>query len=124
MYTEDEAKTKWCPHVRTMEFDQFGAQDLPAAASINRFLGWDHEKNEQAPRTTRLHSCIASECMAWRKVGLFVEKKLSDVRLDSGTTRTPDGWRYVVSYDDGKHLYERCMSDGPATGYCGLAGKP
>ena len=52
MYTEDEAKTKWCPFARDWVVD---GKD---AAAINRHFRLDG---------THVHSpCIASACMAWR----------------------------------------------------------
>lgn len=48
--TEDEAKTKWCPHVR---FADCGADN---ASSVNRdgmFMG-------------DINKCIASDCMMWK----------------------------------------------------------
>ena len=47
--TEDEAKTKWCPHVRV--------NALSASVLSNR-----GEAIERGISTT----CIGSECMAWR----------------------------------------------------------
>jgi hypothetical protein len=46
--TEDEAKTKWCPEVRT------GNGDTPG--SFNRFIGEPHGE---------WNSCLGSKCMAW-----------------------------------------------------------
>lgn len=46
--TEEEAKTKWCPHVR--QSDGIGE------VATNR---WDEDNNPAYAR------CIASECMAW-----------------------------------------------------------
>ena len=43
--TEDEAKTKWCPHVRLQHSDE------PAS---NRY------------RDDWIGGCIGSQCMAWR----------------------------------------------------------
>jgi len=47
--TEDEAKTKWCPHVRQ-------SNGYKEGFSKNR-------ESSGAPTDAR---CIASECMAWR----------------------------------------------------------
>jgi len=46
-YTEDEARTKWCPFVRLRLFTTGGSQ--------NR----GHETDDKA-------DCIGSACMAWR----------------------------------------------------------
>jgi len=50
--TEEEAKGKWCPHVRQTS----GSSD--DGSSWNRIAG----RNEGAHGS----ECIASECMAWR----------------------------------------------------------
>lgn len=50
MLTEDQARTKWCPHVRELMDD---------AASANR--DYKGGLGNIAAR------CIASECMAWRR---------------------------------------------------------
>lgn len=48
--TEEEAKTKWCPHVRVIGIDEEGPGN-----------SWNCE--EVKPMGS---SCIASGCMAWR----------------------------------------------------------
>jgi len=53
MYTEDEAREKWCPHARMLE--SYGER-----ASYNRAVspsGGDEEASTK---------CIGSACMAWR----------------------------------------------------------
>lgn len=55
--TEDEAKTKWCPHA--LELDTYSE-----TVAHNRFT--DGEP---------VSKCIGSECMAWRKT------KLDDMRV-------------------------------------------
>ena len=49
--TEEEAKTKWCPHVRAMA--TFGDQ---FAGTYNRSI------HDDLPNP----ACIASDCMMWR----------------------------------------------------------
>ena len=46
--TEDEAKTKWCPHVRVPRV---------AGSTSNRDSDGDFLQE---------HLCVASQCMAWR----------------------------------------------------------
>jgi hypothetical protein len=56
IYTEDEAKEKWCPMVRMMDDSSF---NHPVA--YNRcWLSGDTEDNPDEAR------CIGSRCMAWR----------------------------------------------------------
>lgn len=54
MHTEDEAKTKWCPFARVAF--QYRVQAPDAMIVPNR-------AENEAP----IGTCIASECMAWRK---------------------------------------------------------
>ena len=51
MYTEEEAKTKWCPMVRIFS----GTSNYVAACNKN-MLDRDKDKDR----------CIASNCMMWR----------------------------------------------------------
>jgi hypothetical protein len=62
MMTEEEAKTKWCPH------SFFTGKD--AEVSGNREYFWDED---------RLPKCMGSACMAWRwahKKGDFVPTEI------------------------------------------------
>ena len=47
--TEDEAKTKWCPHARVGDRDCAPNRDCDGTI-------------------LSVHKCIASQCMAWRAV--------------------------------------------------------
>lgn len=53
--TEDEAKKRWCPFVRT---------GLTAGMSVNRHVADAPGANDGVWHETR---CLASGCMAWRK---------------------------------------------------------
>ena len=46
--TEEEAKAKWCPFIREIQFEN----DL----SLNRMFGDAH------------YNCIGSKCMSWRSI--------------------------------------------------------
>ena len=68
--TEEEAKTKWCPH---------------AIAS--------HTNPRQHNGEVWLHNCIGSACMAWRKTGVAKVENLHGQLVDrdiDGTGR----WHY------------------------------
>lgn len=52
--TEDEARTKWCPMVRT---------GLVAGMAVNHHVGRDGLHAGDVHDETR---CVASECMMWR----------------------------------------------------------
>lgn len=108
MHTEEEAKKLWCPHVRL-------GDEQGASASINR--AWGRGCPDAA-------SCIASKCMAWNWAGHQVQEQLID-RNDRAArdAAKADGWRYEVSYDDGKDLFIKALSDAPQVGFCGLAGR-
>lgn len=49
--TEDEAKTKWCPHARVL------------LRTVSQYPAVNREPAAPPPRSTL---CIASQCMAWR----------------------------------------------------------
>ena len=94
--TEDEAKTKWCPHVRD------ATEDL---GTYNRWYKWVKEMavgGMQNKKTTELDddcTCIGSECMAWRW----------------------DNYDGIYIYETAEDL----LAPVPERqGYCGLAGKP
>jgi hypothetical protein len=104
--TEDEAKTKWCPHVRVVITGN-GQQIGPA----NRAVGANGMEGTQGAR------CIASGCMSWRlrqqtfSRDLELWSKSRGVRVISAWGDDAD-WRPIGGDSD----------PPPATGYCGLAG--
>lgn len=98
--TENEAKQRWCPFARTLDFVQMGADEQLAAASINRIQRWPSGDTDESPGFLGRHRCIASECMAWRAHETQAFKERADAE-------------YARS---GKRL--------AAPGYCGLAGTP
>ena len=51
--TEEEAKTKWCPHVRVTTLDE------KIASNRGRYVRDDIDTN-----------CIGSACMMWRQIDL------------------------------------------------------
>ena len=100
--TEDEAKAKWCPFARTKTI-KFSSDD-GAVSSANR--DFDGEPID------KLHTCIASACMAWRwrvapKPGVGFHHEVIDHPTLPGhkTTRPVSGERPVIG-----------------DGFCGLAG--
>lgn len=55
--TEEEAKTKWCPHIRTV------MAGITKGASVEALVvGNTYDEERQHPKTC----CIASACMMWR----------------------------------------------------------
>lgn len=59
MLTEEQAKTKWCPHVRVLVVNE--NEDAAAAVNI--------DNNDS------LLTCCASDCMMWRWVGKNVSAR-------------------------------------------------
>ena len=65
MYTEDEAKQKWCPKARVADYNA-ADKNSPVLAATNRHAGVKTGKDGK-PRILRKNAmCIASQCMAWR----------------------------------------------------------
>lgn len=94
MYTEEEAKAKWCPHGRMADCERgFG---------YNR---WDAERHEPEKETSR---CIGAKCMAWRW------KPISD--HDESVIRK-------YARDTSREMAEKRFQS-QRKGYCGLSGSP
>ena len=72
MHTEDEAKTKWCPHARRIS----DGYPVEQSISVNR------DQSDQ-PVT----SCIGSACMAWRWGGAAVRFVDAPTQLEGQPTR-------------------------------------
>ena len=112
MHTEDEAREKWCPFVRLHADDRPGPKD-PQTYSYNR------------PGALGGMTCIGSACMAFRWGGRRVETCLIPMKsYEERKDAEAKGWRYEVSHDDGFSLFVRSLSNSPALGFCGLAGRP
>lgn len=97
--TEDEAKTKWCPFARIMDWNgpHEPTGNNRGVAAVNRAQDDD--------AGTR---CIASACMAWR------ERKRLVLRTEPWPEKETTGAPVMPSGAD-------VVIDG---GYCGLAGAP
>ena len=93
--TEDEAKTKWCPHVRiACGLIEEGGKVLPDLPTFNRVA------LPSGPAVfPKAATCVGSKCMAWR------ETSPVKASMDLG----PSSGRLPAT---------------PARGYCGLSGKP
>ncbi len=114
--TEDEAKTKWCPHAVASHTD-------PRAMA-------HHERPQIGlPTETFRHACIASACMAWR-VEYQTRGPVVERRSVKDVPQKPEGvdWGYegvhpLVSGASASAEWVRW--DGFIThGFCGLAGRP
>lgn len=87
--TEDQARTKWCPHA--------------VASHTDPRAGFRNDEPDGVPKT---FACIASGCMAWRKLTVWIDRATNEPAIPGVTAHGALEERY---------------SD---TGYCGLAGKP
>lgn len=117
--TEEEAKTKWCPH---------------AVASHTDPRAGFHDDDSRP----KVFPCIGSACMAFRWnepdrecLRLYEGDPRRETAVSAGTMWIVDGnpWRYEYSDCDAKGkfdlLHRARPEDGPhRTGYCGLAGRP
>ena len=101
MMTEEEAKKKWCPHVR-----------LGDSAS-NR---WSTEVNLGGIAPAQ--SCIGSGCMAWRWKETFEQMPSKGEATPEKDKPKGEGWHYELVQGSG--VWRRSTF---VTGYCGLAGK-
>lgn len=110
MYEEEEARTKWCPHVRTAWAMNPQNDDAPICTS-NR------------GNTDDKCRCVASDCMMWRLQPLMADPAFAEAvkaRAEKTGDKDPsrrDSAAYVLA-----HRSEYDLHDKPFMGYCGLAG--
>lgn len=123
--TEDEAKKKWCPFARTLDWasDVVRSGDEPTivGAAVNRVAGnYDREGNETVEISGR-HRCIGSACMAWR----MTSEALGPRRVHPNVLA--DGW-HGWTVTDAEPDEKGYVGISPPTqtdhGHCGLAGAP
>lgn len=102
MMTEEEAKTKWCPHVR-----------VSGAGSIDG-TEWLTNREDDGPDDLQFMNCVGSACMAWRWARVanpdFKERAIQQRWPEPPDTRKP-------------HEKERFVTS-ETEGFCGLAGSP
>ena len=94
--TEEEAKGKWCPHVRDAD------ENLGTWNRLFEGDGIIHERSQ----------CIGSKCMAWRKTETYYFKPKGEPAQIVNLKPSGDGCEYFE------------MAELNHYGYCGLAGKP
>lgn len=97
--TEDEAKTKWCPHARVVCYDDEAPPEYIPPANRAAISEAGHRRINNNPETSR---CIASACMAWRWT--FSPRQAEHAAKDAPMAHS--------------------KSPFVARGYCGLAGSP
>jgi hypothetical protein len=106
MHTEEQARAKWCPHVRVSE-------DGARGVAHNTTLNID------TPNSIPQHigTCIASLCMAWRWAESQEEYRPG--YSEGGMKLLPpegEGWK--------EHGGGWTRTREQRIGYCGLAGEP
>lgn len=108
--TEAEAREKWCPESRDLNWQRMDQESGSlAAAAVNRHHGAHDADNNETVIIFRRYRCIASGCMFWRWF---------DHVTDDGTLCAPMPTAHLArSPDKERPLTER-------RGYCGKAGKP
>lgn len=140
MYTEEEAKKLWCPHVRLVQGDRRRDGDVNLRApTLNRVKVYGEDEG-----FLKSACCIASKCMAWRWGERPKARILFYIRNGK---RTTTGERMEVTHDmpepprpksvppEWSWFAEDCDQDAGwdediaginarAKGFCGLAGRP
>ena len=104
---EDEAKTKWCPFVRT----PVGNRDQDELRKAAKF------------------PCIGSACMAWRTVVTKPKQITWDEDRNPGDPEHPRHHGYELIDDRSLRspsvtVWRLKNEPPPFQGYCGLAGQP
>lgn len=106
LMTEDNAKTKWCPHAIASHQDpRAGFRDDDVDA---RFVNFP---------------CIASRCMAWRWLSHNVTDGAFLAALAQRMKDTGEKGPIAIAYVQ-KHREEFGLPTAPTVGWCGLAGRP
>jgi len=99
--TEDEAKTKWCPHYQVTSTDD----------DDNRSTRFDPATKTYSA-TLKDACCLGSACMAWR----WNDERNPDWRPRHGMMSVG----YEEHPDDRPSAWRKSTTDG----FCGLAGRP
>lgn len=114
MHTEEEAKTKWCPHVRHQSWIK---DDGNLVVCVNREPRLFAEAND--PHVS-MCNCLASDCTAWRWSKANVVSKSALVSPSEWGSSQPSP-QLPFGYAETK---DGCAARIVPLGYCGLAGKP
>jgi hypothetical protein len=100
--TEEQAKTKWCPHVRQAVEHEEGLRVADRELTMTNV---DHTPN------TITANCIGSACMQWR----WAQKRNPDF--------VPKNYM-VATLPTHPADHVSPFIEDTSRGYCGLAGKP
>lgn len=116
--TEEEAKTKWCPFVRTIGEDDPG--------TVNR---WTLDEGGVPNPFGGTNFCIGSACMAYRIDHVDIKNdgathlKKPAGELNPPFSNCPEGYTVTVHDSDG-YFHAEKNPRHIEHGFCGLAGKP
>jgi hypothetical protein len=133
MHTTEQARTLWCPMVRSVrwEADSFHADPSAPTSPVGGC-----NSGGKAARSPQGARCIADQCAMWRwsskdatQARVIAKEKL--VLDESSAGERPagcDGWKFQPC-DHFKRTYAQWVqpqsqADANRTGYCGLAGNP
>jgi hypothetical protein len=113
MFTEEDAKTKWCPFARVV---QVGDRD---GGAFNRVGLRD---GQETPRGM----CLGPGCMAWRwGQDEFLYQSTGNNRMDPTSTEPtpvpPDGEGWEIYRKERVTTLWRRKNPVTRTGYCGLS---
>lgn len=103
--TEDEAKTKWCPHA--------------VASHTNPRNGFDGRGG------LAVHPCIGSACMAWRWLPLLADEAFKNAVIKAAGDigdKTENRHKAAAHVIANRAAYG--LPTQPFDGFCGLAGRP
>lgn len=129
VYTEEQHKTLWCAHARTMMIVTIQGREQPVPISFNRQV---MVTDNGEARMTGAQLCLGRGCASWRWHDMPVEVKIvptqgwpkEEMDLKASGYR-PASEPYSTDYAGTRievRQWARKMEN--RRGYCGLAGKP
>lgn len=98
IYTEEEAKTKWCSQARVF---------FSGSTGSNRFGA-----GSQLDASTK---CLASACMHWEEDQPLIETSMIPPHMDRAPSPPPGSW--TLESDNGRPCWRRIVA---RRGRCGL----
>lgn len=105
--TEDQAKMRWCPHVRLKVATGLNEAGDPIVDEPQTTFNRVAVNGENTAFILNQGCCIASACMSWRWQGLWRGRELYE---EAGARRKAEDGDYEVG--------------SVPVGFCGLAGRP
>ena len=119
IYTEEEAKERWCPMVRFhMGFQGFVYDNKPGNSQAHNYSCF----------------CLASDCMMWAwadgepRMKCMIPQNLDSEEEPERPSEVPASWKWISASEasDGVPHWHEPQSEANARrqGFCGLGGKP